>query len=128
MVNSHIKEKNAWKSQLFCQENAIALMRVSPKAIVLTTKSRPDAKKTYASIRGFVDNSLREKPHKCYRHARTCKTNMCNTTCARNLKASDSSFSSGYDLFCVVDEQAPVRTVLQNFPELNSYCARVRFS
>ena len=33
---------------------SIALMRVPRKAIVLTTKSRFDVKKTYASIRGLV--------------------------------------------------------------------------
>ena len=33
-------------------------MRVSPKAIVLTTKSRFDVKKTYASIRRLVVRTI----------------------------------------------------------------------
>ena len=36
----------------------IALMRVFPKAIVLTTKSHFDVKKTYASIRGLVVRTI----------------------------------------------------------------------
>ena len=46
--------------------------------------------------------------------------NMCNTTCARNLKDSDSSCCSVYDLFCDLDEQVLVRIALQSFSELNS--------
>ena len=36
----------------------ITLMRVFPKAIVLTTKSRLDVKRTYASIRGLVVRTI----------------------------------------------------------------------
>ena len=36
----------------------IALMRVFPKAIVLTTKCHFDVKRTYASIRGLVVRTI----------------------------------------------------------------------
>ena len=40
------------------QAIAIALMRVFPKAIVLTTKSHFHVKRTYASIRGLVVRTI----------------------------------------------------------------------
>ena len=45
-------------SQIFEDLIRIALMRVFPKAIVFTTKSHFDVRRTYASIRGLVVTTI----------------------------------------------------------------------